>query len=106
MTEKYNIEIPSVTLNNNNLSASDKLLHGELIRLADDDGYCIVRNEFLADSIGVSTKTISRGISNLKKEGFIDSKIVEQGNTMMRRIEVLNYKEIIDFLKGCEVNER
>ena len=50
-----------------------RVLLSEIIALSSKSGYCFATNAYFANSYSVSTKTISKHISQLKKQGFIQA---------------------------------
>lgn len=77
--------IPANVRYDRNLSASQKLLYGEISALTNKNGYCWASNSYFADLYGVTTKSISRWISSLEKRGYISTSCdVSKGNA--RRI--------------------
>lgn len=58
------------------------LLYGLIVSLSNKKGYCWASNQFLANKLGIKgTATVSRYISELVKEGWIDRKVnADKGN--------------------------
>jgi DNA-binding transcriptional regulator YhcF (GntR family) len=57
------------------LSASAKLMYGEITSLANKTGTCWASNKYFADLYKTSVNTISRWVSELEAAGFITTKI-------------------------------
>tara|TARA_R110002072_G_scaffold215326_9_gene372504 strand:+ start:4896 stop:5270 length:375 start_codon:yes stop_codon:yes gene_type:complete len=70
------------------LGVVEKVLLAEISSLDNEDG-CWASNDYFAKFLGVSTKTISRGVQSLQDKGYIDSKtkvIVKEGGQAFERI--------------------
>lgn len=61
-----------------NLKPNEKLLYGEITALSNTTGECWASNQYFAGLYGVASETISRWISNLKAENFIDVDVVRK----------------------------
>lgn len=68
-----------------NLSDSEKLLYSEITALSNKYGYCTATNNYFAELYGVSKVTISRRISNLKKHGYLEVKMIKENNEIVQR---------------------
>jgi DNA-binding MarR family transcriptional regulator len=84
---KY-IPVPNYAIKDRNLNPLQKLILGQIILLAQKEGYCYASNEKLAGMLAISKSVISDGISNLKKNNYISTK-----GTFNRKIYV-NYELI------------
>ena len=81
---------------NHNLKPNEKLLFAEITALTQKNGYCHASNRYFAELYNVSNETVSRWISNLKKENFIDV-IIERNDkkeVIKRYITLLTKKSI------------
>lgn len=80
--------IPADVRYNNKLKDKAKLLYSELSSLCNENGCCWATNSYFSELYGVSKETISRLLSSLKKEGYIDIKIEydKQTKQVKRRI--------------------
>lgn len=70
------------------LGVVEKVLLAEISSLDNEDG-CWASNDYFAKFLGVSTKTISRGVQSLQDKRYIDSKtkvIVKEGGQAFERI--------------------
>ena len=70
------VAIPLEICRDKNLSASAKLIYGQISYLANLKGYCYASNSYLADISGLSTKTVTRAIMELKTKGYLVCKFV------------------------------
>ena len=77
----YDIYLPARVRFDLTLSLAARVLYGEIKALSDQRGYCWASNQFFADLYGVKKKAVSRLISELVKQGFIQVHIdPSQGN--------------------------
>jgi len=71
------------------ISASAKLLYGEISALANKTGTCWASNKYFADLYKVNVDAISRWVKQLADAGFVSTKIIKsQGNR--RYIKLMN----------------
>lgn len=68
--------IPANVRYDEGLIPSAKLLYSEITALCNDKGYCWASNEYFAKLYGVSKKTISIWIGQLKDKGYISSQLI------------------------------
>lgn len=69
-----------------NLTSNEKLLYATITGLTKQKGYCYASNDYLAEKMNTSKRSISRWLNNLEKKGYInrnltykeDSKEVEE----------------------------
>jgi len=73
--------IPMSILENKNLSANAKLLYGEIMALSKKSGLCYATNEYMADMIGLSKRSIPQILKELSGCGliFVDIKRSKKG---------------------------
>lgn len=64
-----------------NITPNAKLLYAEITALCNEKGFCWAGNQYFADLYGKSKTTISKWVSQLKKQGYIDVKIVTKSNS-------------------------
>lgn len=76
----YYSVIPSTILYNKELKANEKLLYAIITSLACKEGYCFATNKYLAEKLGVNSKTISSWISDLKDRNFIIVELIRNEN--------------------------
>lgn len=87
MNPGYYAVIPSEVRYDKELQPNAKLLYGEITALTQQEGYCWAGNDYFAELYDVSTETISRWISALKKRGYIEVELLKkEGNK--RRIAI------------------
>lgn len=65
-----------------NINSTDKLVFGIITSLSKNKGYCYASNDYISKKINLSKRTITKSISNLKKENFV-------------RVETIDYKRRI-----------
>lgn len=110
-TEKpsYYAIIPAVVRYDDRLSASEKLMYGELTCLTNKLGYCYASNSYFAKLYGKDASTISRWVKNLEDCGYITIDYERNGKQIVRRlIKMVNLPSVvlencnkgIDFLQG------
>lgn len=77
----YYAVIPSFILLHKELSHAEKLLYAHILTLVKVGGSCYASNQYFADALGASDRTVSRWINNLRDIGLIDYKITyKDGN--------------------------
>ena len=74
--KSYYAIIPANIRYDSNLNANSKLIYGEITALTNEKGYCWASNDYFASLYGVSKKTISLWIKDLKDNGYIDVKLI------------------------------
>lgn len=70
MYEKYS-KIPLSIKNNTKLSSNAKLLYGDIQLLCYKNGYCFATNQYLAENLKVTSRTIIRLLGELEEEKYI-----------------------------------
>lgn len=75
MEENYFAFITADVLNDEKIRDSEKLLYARIVSLTKKEGYCFATNKYLADISNCSVKTVIRRINNLKKYGYISTKL-------------------------------
>lgn len=66
----YYAIIPATVRYNPELKFAERLLYGEITALTNKRGYCFATNRYFSELYNVTTETISRWISHLKKLRF------------------------------------
>lgn len=59
------------------LSSTEKLVYAELSAMVDDKGFCSPTNKQLGDIMGLQVRAIIASITNLRKQGFIQTYLAE-----------------------------
>lgn len=77
----YYANIPAVVRYDNELSANEKLLYGEISALSNKEGYCWSENRYFADLYNVHKNTVSGWVSSLEKRGHIRVKLIYANNS-------------------------
>lgn len=79
-----------------NVIRSARQLYRDLFNLSQEKGYCYATNRYLADEYEVAKETVSRWISSLKKQGYIDVEEIrdEYKRVIERRIYILKPKDM------------
>lgn len=62
------------------LKYAEKLLYGEIIVLANKNGYCYDQNKYFADLYNVTVIFVSRWISHLQELGYIKTEVIRNEN--------------------------
>ena len=77
MDEKigYYAIIPANVRYDTSLPANAKLLYGEITALCNQEGYCWATNEYFANLYSCGKQAVSRWLSRLKDQGYIDIKL-------------------------------
>lgn len=87
-TEKpsYYAIIPAIVRYDEKLSASEKLMYGELTCLTNKLGYCYASNSYFAKLYSKDASTISRWVKDLEDCGYITINYEREGKQIVRRI--------------------
>ena len=64
------------------INSTDKLVYGVIKALASNKGYCYASNDYIAQKVNLSKRTITNSIKNLKQANYI-------------RVEIINYQRNI-----------
>ena len=75
MKPNYYAILTSEVRYNENLTPNAKLLYAEITALINMNGECFASNKYFADLYGKSKTTISKWVSELVKEGFVEVKL-------------------------------
>lgn len=96
MEEKksYYAVIPANVRYDTNITNLAKLLYGEITSLCNEKGFCWATNKYFAELYSVSVTTISKSITQLKENGYIEVELIYKEGTK----EILNrYLKIIKY---------
>lgn len=77
--------IPAEVRYDDNLSADEKLMYGELTCLTSAYGYCWASNAYFAKLYNKSERTIQRWLGNLEKYGYITRDINQKDTNNAER---------------------
>lgn len=88
MSKDYYTITPKCVLEDRNISFSAKVLYGQLNRLQGEDG-CWASNQYLAELLGVSTRSIRDIIKSLEENEFIRIERESNQKIKNRKIYVL-----------------
>ena len=77
----YYAVIPAEVRYSKNLTPNAKLLYAEITALSQKDGSCWASNKYFSNLYNVSTVTVSRWISSLVENNFINREIVYKKGT-------------------------
>lgn len=90
--QSYYAIIPGFVRYDNNLSANEKLLYGELTALANKYGYCFASNKYFAELYGVTNRSITRWLANLEFCGYIRIELIKNEDIKLieRRIYIID----------------
>ena len=77
----YYVLIPEKILHNNKLSPFARLIYGELLALANINGFAWISNKKLAEKYDVTTRTITQAVSALEAENLLVTKLIYKSNS-------------------------
>lgn len=72
----YYAVIPANVRYDKDLPSNAKLLYGEITALCNAEGFCWASNAYFADLYGMSTRNVSRLISQLNDKGYVRVEII------------------------------
>ena len=64
--------IPAEILLNNDLSDKEKIILSMVLYLSDETGSCFASNKYIASIVNVTSDRVSKIISSLKDNGYVD----------------------------------
>lgn len=88
MADRF-IKISTEIMKNANLSSGAKLLFGLILSLSKKETYCYSNNDYLANEMKTSSRTITRYLNELISENLIECKY-QSGNK--RKIFIIKQK--------------
>lgn len=90
----YFAVIPANVRYDRNLPPNAKLLYGEITALCNEKGFCWATNKYFAELYGVSVQSVSKWISKLAEQGYINIDLNYKEGTK----EILNrYLRIVEY---------
>ena len=81
-----NVILPTSILGDNNLTPLERLLLISILSLCKQKGYCWATNEYFAELFGVRKQTISKSISSLSINNYIELKFDNSEKNNSKRI--------------------
>lgn len=81
-----NVILPTSILGDNNLTPLERLLLISILSLCKQKGYCWATNEYFAELFGVRKQTISKSISSLFKNNYVELKFDNSEKNNSKRI--------------------
>ena len=90
-----------ILFNDRNLSKTDCSVLGLIISLTLKNGYCYASNEYLADYVKVSKRTISDSLSKIKRLKYIIVKYENNNRRIYLNTEKIPSKPAIQVAKNC-----
>lgn len=81
-----NVILPTSILGDNNITPLERLLLISILSLCKQKGYCWATNEYFAELFNVRKQTISKSISSLSKNNYIELKFDNSEKNNSKRI--------------------
>lgn len=85
ISKNYFAVLPADVRYDKKLKDKAKLLYGEITALCNEKGYCWASNSYFAELYGISKETVSRLISNLCGQGYLNVEIIHEGKVIKER---------------------
>lgn len=98
----YFAVIPASVRYDKSLSANAKLFYGEITALANKNGCCWASNKYFAELYDISERQVTRIISELKKNGYIEVELIKKGVLVERRNIYLTDKNVVTNRQKCQ----
>lgn len=76
----YYAVIPTTILFNERLKPNEKLLYALVTALSNKEGYCYASNKYLGEKLGVDPVTVSRWLTDLRRNHYIFVDIMRNEN--------------------------
>lgn len=92
---------PRILFNDKNLTRTDNDLLSLIISLALKNDYCFASNNYLADYIETSIRTISASLSKLKRLGYIKARNVNGNRRIYLNSEKIPTKVASEVEENC-----
>ena len=93
---------PRILFNDRNLSKTDCSVLGLIISLTLKNGYCYASNEYLANYVKVSKRTISDSLSKIKRLKYIIVKYENNNRRIYLNTEKIPTKVANQVAKNCD----
>lgn len=87
------ISIPSQVCFDTRLSASAKLLYGEIAHLCEQQGSCPMSNHYFAGLYQVTTKTVTAWVAQLEEAGYLRVRYDASGQHRLLYLEIIAEEE-------------
>ena len=84
----HDIRIPSRVCFNRQLSASAKLLYGEIAHLCEQQGSCPMSNHYFAGLYQVTLRTVTAWVDQLEEAGYLRVRYDASGQHRLIYLEV------------------
>ena len=98
-----NVILPISILGDNNLTPLERLLLISILSLCKQKGYCWATNEYFAELFNVRKQTISKSISSLSKNNYIELKFDNSEKNNSKRIIKIS-EALVKILSGIKEN--
>lgn len=89
----HDIRIPSRVCFDRQLSASAKLLYGEIARLCEQQGSCPMSNHYFAGLYQVTPKTVAAWVAQIEAAGYLRVRYDASGQHRLIYLEALAPEE-------------
>ena len=89
----HDISVPSSVRFDTRLSASAKLLYGEIAYLYQEHGYCSLSNHYFAGLYGVTTKTVTAWVAQLEGTRYLCIRYDASGQNRLLYLQASTEKE-------------
>ncbi|WKN44289.1 helix-turn-helix domain-containing protein [Tunicatimonas pelagia] len=87
LTANHPIQLPAIVWQNSHLSASAKLLYGEIAYLCREEGYCPLSYTYFAERHYVTYKTVKAWLAQLEEVGLIRMRYHASGQQRLLYLE-------------------
>ena len=94
--------IPASVRYDKSLSATSKLFYGEITALANKTGCCWASNKYFSELYAISERQVTRIISELEKNGYIEIEFIKKGVLVERRNIYLIDKNVATDRQKCQ----
>ena len=98
-----NVILPISILGDNNLTPLERLLLISILSLCNEKGYCWATNEYFAELFNVRKQTISKSISSLSKNNYIELKFDNSEKNNSKRI-IKTSEALTKIISGIKEN--